>query len=166
LLDIPVLEDLATQLNLIFDGSMTDMAVVGISAFMIVSGCAKLLEKPVIQSAKSGQKPAPVSTENSKATPGTTQASSQNRVPSLAAAAQLAKLNIIVEKAVTTARTASDHQAAASIQIDAAELAFNRMLREVGSVMRLNVKPTFEARRNVEIDTAAQPSQFNPAIAA
>jgi hypothetical protein len=166
LLDSSVLEDLANQLNLIFDGSMADMAVVGISAFMIVSGCAKLLERPNAQSAKPVQKPASVSIAKSKTMPATTPTSSRKLVPGLAAAAQLAKLNIIVEKGVTTARAASDNQAAASIQIDAAELAFNRMLREVGGVMRLDVKPTFEARRSVEIDTAAPLVQFKSAIAA
>ena len=51
-------------------------------------------------------------------------------------------------------------------QIDAAELAFNRMLREVGSVMRLDVKPTFEARRSVDTDKATPSAQFKAAIAA
>lgn len=157
-----MLEDLANQLHMIFDGSMADMAVVGISAFMIVAGCAKLLEKPVVQSAKPAHEPAVAF----KATDAAAPTSSQKVVPSLAAAAQLAKLNIIVEKAVTVARAASDNQAAASIQIDAAEMAFNRMLREVGSVMRLDVKPTFEARRNVAINDIVPPVLFKSPMAA
>ncbi len=130
---------------MLVDGSIADLAVVGFSAFMIVAGCVKLFERPANRPTKAAQTTkktsVPAAIQMSRAIP-------PSMTKSLAPAAQLAKLNIIIEKAVATANAASVNQAAASVQIDAAEMAFNRLLREIGGVMRLDIRPTVDIRHH------------------
>ena len=63
--------------------------------------------------------------------------------------AQLAKLSAIIDRAVGHSRAASEIQAAASIQIDAAEMALNRLLVEISGVMHLGVRPSVTPRREM-----------------
>ena len=63
--------------------------------------------------------------------------------------AQLARLSAIIDRAVGHSRTASEIQAAASIQIDAAEMALNRLLVEISGVMHLGVRPSVTPRREM-----------------
>ena len=142
---------------MLVDGSMADLAVVGFSAFMIAAGCAKLLEKPAARLPVV----APTTAKSGLALERPTAHAAAPR-PALAPAAQLAKLNVIIDKAVATANAASINQAAASVQIDAAEMAFNRLLREIGGVMHLDVLPTVTIRRQAEpapqSDVGSRPS--------
>jgi hypothetical protein len=56
-------------------------------------------------------------------------------------------------------------QAAAALQIDAAEHAFNRMLAECAKVTSLVVAPTFEPLRQLARETAVLPVQQQPLAA-
>ncbi len=151
--DTPVLLDFATALHTLLDGSFANMAVVGISAFLIVAGCAKAVEetKPA-QEAAAVRVPAPREA---------LQAAQARGVGQQTATAHIARLGRIIDTAMEQARSAAEHQSAASVRIDAAELAFNRLLREIGTVMAVEVRPSVEAARSAVARDAAAFSRLD-----
>lgn len=120
--------DLLTLQNLMFGGLFADLIVAGVSAFLIVAGCARVAE----QTAEVASAPAMVVVR-----------APQDRVST---SDQISRLTRIITDATEQMQSVAGHQAAASIRIDAAELAFNRLLLDIGAVMPLNVRPTVIGR--------------------
>ena len=72
----------------------------------------------------------------------------------LAPTAQLQRLGRVIDTACGHARAASDIQAAASVQIDAAEIALNRLLAEIVGVMPVAITPVVAPPRDASGDPA------------
>ena len=66
--------------------------------------------------------------------------------------AELGRLSAVIDAARTRVQVINSSQVSAAVQIDAAEIALNRLLAEIGGIMPAVIKPTMVPRRAFDVD--------------
>jgi hypothetical protein len=120
-------------------------------ALLVLAGVAVCL----LRSAHVDRTPRLAAQRAAKAKPFVSPAVKRSPPPPLAArlspGAELQKLTSVLERARTQVQTVHSVTAAAARQIDGAEVALNRLLQDISSVMPNVIKPTIVPRRALSL---------------